>query len=468
MSNKELPILNGTLNQRFLQAALNMGLDKNVIQAMLQPTEIIQGVIPLNLNVNGTVVQFMVPHARMVMNLGGGYHFSQGGVKIDYATGMLGHYEGVTIKHPYDMSLLTDLTLAMSFKHLVTGTGYNGAKAIVQLPNLVKWNRETIDRAVTISLRKLGRDFWCQILGRGGVGPDTRTGGGKMDELVTGLTMNKGQPGSHALSLEQARCVVTGKSIANGGLELREKSTGIGVGMAVEYIINKLRTLGKLLSPKDERIGFQAAGAVGSAAIEHLLKEGYKITIFTNLGSDGKSHGFLCPDGISLDLFHEAMVGGVIDVANPRISEYLVEPELLFSKHVNILVPCWKERAVSAGDLRKIPNLLGIAEGANFPLTPDAAEYAENLGIEYHIGEITNSIGVGMSTLERQANSPSLDEQYQFLYGIRNNINKYIAESTEAFRGMPLSSSLIYMFVQRAYSSRVESINNSRTIISID
>ena len=450
--------LEGTMEQRLINAGLNLGFKETLLCNIFCPIETITGNIPVTLRDNsGNHDLQTFRFARIVFNPLGGDKLSQGGLKIT---------EGILPGG--NTTNLEELARMMALKHYFTGTGYAGAKAAVEVPKSLIQVPGLLD---TI-LYKLGRDFLCQVLHpqKGGIGPDTNTGNGKTDRIVNGLTRVENDGRLPGWNIKDARAAVTGKSPENGGLILREESTGIGVALAAKRLIHSIKNK---FSNFMEKIGIQGTGAVGLATMKQLIIQGFNVTAFSTLGTDNLPYTVICQEGFTIDhleliKYGRFQVESAIKFDNIQI---IIGGENLFGPKINFLIPCAAENIITSENLKSIPGLAGIVEGANSPLTIEAACYVNYAKIQIESGETANSLGVYMSVLERKAAfegyMPTVEEQMKHLLEGRANIERMIDEASKNFPGVSTSSALVYSFVQAAATQRTNAMSKSRHIIQI-
>lgn len=458
----QLPELEGSMWDRQISAGLNLGYNESFLRTIFTPIETITGEIPMTIDQDGSRSLHCFHFARMVANPFGGDPKSQGGLKV--TEGIL---PDVALSIGGDRYYsLKELAFSMAFKHFITNTGFAGAKAAIEVPKMFTSNNTFME----VLLYKLGRNFVGQVLNplKGGMGPDTNTGNGKMNWVVKGL-MNADNDGKlPGWNAKDARSVITGKSPELGGLSLREKSTGYGVALATVSLIDKIK---RKFNNFMARIGVQGTGAVGLATIEKLIELNYKVTSFSTLGDDNIPYTVICLDGFSSEHL-SAINNGRLNLQLARKFkeiEILEGGDHLFGSHINLIIPCACENIVAKRHLLKITDLQGIVEGANAPLTIEAANYVIQYNIPREIAETANSLGVYMSVLERKAANegyiPTADQQFVHLLQGRTNIDEMILQAESNFPNITISSAMMYHFVDTAAKSRLGRMETSRHVI---
>jgi glutamate dehydrogenase (NAD(P)+) len=182
--------------------------------------------------------------------------------------------------------------------------------------------------------------------------------------------------------------VVTGKPILIGGSHGRKEATGRGV---VTLILAALTKLG--MSPVGCRVVIQGFGNVGAISAKLLYEQGSKI-----IGISDISGGYYNPDGIDIpkameySTANKGSLEGFSD-AQPVTNEALLELEC------DVLIPAAKEDQINRHNALNIKAKI-IAEGANGPITANADQILDSMGILIIPDILANAGGVTVSYFE--------------------------------------------------------------------
>jgi len=200
--------------------------------------------------------------------------------------------------------------------------------------------------------------------------------------------------------------VLTGKGINWGGSLIRPEATGYGT---VYFAEEMLKTKGD--SFKGKRVSVSGSGNVAQYATEKVNEFGGKVVTLSD------SSGYIVDDdGISpekLDYVFELK-----NVKRGRIKEYVekypsakyFEGTGVWNVPVDVALPCATQNELNGDDAKTLlkNGCICVAEGANMPSTPDAAELFVEKKILYGPGKAANAGGVATSGLEMTQNSMRL------------------------------------------------------------
>ena len=254
------------------------------------------------------------------------------------------------------------LARAMTLKNAVNGLKHGGAKSgIVADPRSP--NKETLVRAFARSIRDL----------KGYIpGPDMGT-----DEQSMAWVHE-----------EIGRAV--GLPRVLGGLPLDELGmTGYGVAVAADVASEAIG-----LPLKDARAVIQGFGNVGKAAAKFLLERGVKvIAVNDSKGALRDSAGIDIPS-----LLEFVATGG--KVADSRLGDAM-ERDALLAMESEIFVPAARPDVFTELNQHLLNTQL-VLEGANIPITREAAEKLHNRGVWIIPDIIANSGGVICAATEYQ------------------------------------------------------------------
>jgi len=185
--------------------------------------------------------------------------------------------------------------------------------------------------------------------------------------------------------------VITGKSIEDGGSEVRSYATAQGGVHCVEALA---RVLGR--DPHDTTVAIQGFGNAGSHMASILSAQGYRILAV----SDSRG-GIVSQAGLDIASVeaHKKQTGSVINMSGTThiSNEDIVEID------VDILVPAALEAVITRDNAGRI-RARAIVELANGPTTPEADDILEEKGIIVVPDVLANAGGVTVSCFEWQQN----------------------------------------------------------------
>jgi glutamate dehydrogenase/leucine dehydrogenase len=196
--------------------------------------------------------------------------------------------------------------------------------------------------------------------------------------------------------------VFTGKPLEIGGSQGRTKATGYGGVIALNHLLDSLKSAGVLNKPKSQiSIAVQGFGNVGYYFAKIASDQGYRVVavsdsrgaIYVEKGMDpeatleckqdkGSLHECYCVDGV-------CRLDGGKAISNDEILEL----------DVDILVPAALENVITKENAPKVKAKV-IVEMANGPLTSEAAAYFAKKGVYVLPDVFANSGGVTVSYLE--------------------------------------------------------------------
>ncbi len=216
--------------------------------------------------------------------------------------------------------------------------------------------------------------------------------------------------------------VLTGKAIPSGGSLIRTQATGYGL---LYFTDEMLRDRG--ISIEGKKIVISGSGNVAIYACEKAQEMGGIVVAMSDSG------GFVYdPEGIKLDVMKQ-----IKEAERLRISEYAARVpgstytagcRGIWSIPCDIALPCATQNEINGDEAKTLVKngCVAVAEGANMPSTPEAAECFLANNIAYAPAKASNAGGVATSGLEMVQNSirlswtaPEVDEK---LHGIMKNI----------------------------------------------
>ncbi|WP_281197564.1 Glu/Leu/Phe/Val family dehydrogenase [Staphylococcus felis] len=179
---------------------------------------------------------------------------------------------------------------------------------------------------------------------------------------------------------------ITGKPIVLGGSQGRDRSTALGVVIAIEEAAKRR---GKTI--KDSRIVIQGFGNAGSFLAKFLYDEGAKIVGISD--AYGALHD---PGGLDIDylLDRRDSFGTVTNLFEDTISN-----KELFELDCDILVPAAIANQITADNAADIKAEI-VVEAANGPTTPEATKILTEKGVLLVPDVLASAGGVTVSYFE--------------------------------------------------------------------
>lgn len=183
------------------------------------------------------------------------------------------------------------------------------------------------------------------------------------------------------------RRVVTGKTIATGGSQGRDKATGQGVTFTLAALLN--RTGGSI---DGMRVAVQGFGNVGEHAARTLRKAGAQIVaVADHTGAVTNGHG-IDPEQL---WHHTSDAGGVVGA--PDTDE--ISADDFWAVDCDVIVPAALENQITEDRARTMTASI-IVEGANGPTTAEAEKLLVDRGVTIVPDILANAGGVSVSYLE--------------------------------------------------------------------
>lgn len=229
--------------------------------------------------------------------------------------------------------------------------------------------------------------------------------------------------------------VLTGKGLNWGGSLIRQEATGYGT---VYFAEEQLKTRGESFEGK--RVAVSGSGNVAQYATEKVNQLGGKVVTLSD------SSGYIVDeDGVSGEKWDFVM--DLKNVRRGRIKEYAekfsgakyYEGIGVWNVKVDVALPCATQNELDGNDAKTLVDngCVCVAEGANMPCTPEAAEVFLERKILFGPGKAANAGGVAVSGLEMSQNSLRLswtrEEVDNRLHGIMKSIHQTCVEAAETY-----------------------------------
>lgn len=289
-----------------------------------------------------------------------------------------------------DLQEVEALASLMTFKLAIADVPFGGGKGGIKINprELSQDELERVTRKYTMELIKkgfIGAAVDC-------LGPDMGTNEQVMTWIKDTYMNVRGEQDINA----EGCC--TGKFIAQGGINGRNESTGLGVYYCIRECLSYQSFVDKIGMPlgiKDRSFVVQGFGAVGYWASHFLAKDGGKVT--TVIEYNSAIHN---PDGLDVEAVKKYLDENKTLVGFPGATETETEdPTLFLEKKADYLVPAAVEKSLHRNNAEKI-QAKAIFEGANGPTTYAADQIFQKRGILCAPDLLANGGGVTCSYFE--------------------------------------------------------------------
>ncbi len=197
--------------------------------------------------------------------------------------------------------------------------------------------------------------------------------------------------------------VLTGKGCSFGGSAVRTEATGYGCVYFCEHMLNQHDE-----EIEGKTIAISGSGNVALYAAEKALQKGAKVVTLSD--SDGFVH---IKDGINEEQLE--FVQDLKENQRGRISEFADEFDgVEFHKDArpwgvkcDIAMPCATQNELQKDGAKSLIDngVMAVCEGANMPITADAAHLFRDKDVLHAPGKASNAGGVAVSGLEQTQNS---------------------------------------------------------------
>ncbi|HID31954.1 MAG TPA: Glu/Leu/Phe/Val dehydrogenase [bacterium (Candidatus Stahlbacteria)] len=351
---------------QFKRSAEVMGLDPD-IRRILEKTK------------NEVTVHFPVRMDNGEIRVFSGYRVQHNDV--------LGPFKGGLRYHPQtSIDEVRALAMLMTWKTALVNIPLGGAKGGIEYnpPELSIHEIERVTRRFTFALgNTIGPEYDIPA-------PDVNTNAQIMvwilDTYLASIPPNDRNRNVH---------VVTGKTVASGGIPGRDKATGQGMVYTIE---NWAKDKGFDLTKATYFV--QGFGNVGSWVARLLKPFGAKM-----VAVEDASGAIFSPDGIDPDdLLNYTKKNRNLIKGYPEADP--IEHKTFMATGADIFIPAALENQIDAETTPLIKARL-IAEGANGPTTPEGDEILREMGVDVIPGILCNAGGVIVSYFEWLQNKRS-------------------------------------------------------------
>ncbi|MBT6689786.1 Glu/Leu/Phe/Val dehydrogenase [archaeon] len=293
---------------------------------------------------------------------------------------LLGPYKGGIRYHPQvDLNEVSALATWMTIKTATVGLPLGGGKGGV-ICNPKELSDKELENITRAFIKKITPVIGPQ---QDIPAPDVYTNAKIMDIIVDEYSKQTSTP------IEEARAVVTGKSIENGGSLGRDTATARGGQFVLQKAIEQTQIISTL---KNATIIIQGIGNAGSNFAKLISEDNSKIIAI----SDSKN-AIYNQEGLDIKsvLEHKKQNGNLQDIPNTTT---ITNQELL-ELECDILVPAALANQITEKNAEQIKAKI-ILELANGPTTPEADKILESKNILILPDILANAGGVTVSYYE--------------------------------------------------------------------
>ena len=298
---------------------------------------------------------------------------------------VLGPYKGGLRYHPeVGLDDVKALALWMTMKCSLMRLPYGGAKGGVRVDPRSLSPKELMHmtRRFTSALgNAIGPDHDIPA-------PDVGTNSQIMDWMMDTYVNTQGEAGRQGM-----KHVVTGKSIACGGSEGRDKATGQGVCYVLLELLSELK-----LAPEGLRFSLLGYGNVGSHAARILQAAGGQLMAVADQSGAMRSKTGIDAAELAAHAMRRGGIAGYVPSTRAADIEW-VDRETFYRTPVDVFIPAALERMVDVSVAQWL-NCKVMAEGGNGPATPEAEALLRERGVAILPAILCNAGGVTVSYFE--------------------------------------------------------------------
>jgi glutamate dehydrogenase (NAD(P)+) len=239
----------------------------------------------------------------------------------------------------------------------------------------------------------------------------------------------------HPGEIDAAGCV-TGKPVTQGGVRGRREATGLGVFFGLREVCNMpdvMKKLGLKTGVEGKRVVVQGMGNVGYHSAKFFQDAGALI-----VGLAEYEGAIWNKEGLDIDevFNHRKTTGSILNF--PKGNNFVKNGEAL-EMECDILIPAALENVIDGENAPRVKAKI-IGEAANGPLTPDADEVFNKMGVLVVPDMYLNAGGVTVSYFEWLKNLSHVR------YGrmekrFTENLNSHILGQMEELSGKKVKAS---------------------------
>ncbi|MDD5134168.1 MAG: NADP-specific glutamate dehydrogenase [Phycisphaerae bacterium] len=341
------------------------------------------------------------------------------GFRVEFNSA-IGPYKGGLRFHPsVYLGIIKFLGFEQVFKNSLTGLMMGGGKGGSDFDPKGKSDNEVM---------KFCQSFMTELCKH--IGPDTDVPAGDIGVGGREIGFMFGQ---YKRIRNEFTGVLTGKGLNWGGSLVRTEATGYGLVYIVDELLKE-----KGQSFDGKTVVVSGSGNVAIYATEKVQQLGGKVVAMSD------SNGYIYDaQGINL-----ATVKQIKEVERKRIKEYTtIHKSAKYTEGCNgiwnvkcdIALPSATQNELDAAGAKALikNGCVCVAEGANMPTTPDAAELLIENKVAFLPGKAANAGGVAVSGLEMAQNSQryawTFERADAELKNIMVNIYKNISQASEKY-----------------------------------
>lgn len=279
------------------------------------------------------------------------------------------------------------LAALMTYKCAIVNVPFGGGKGGIKIDP---------KKYSVIDLERITRRYTSELIKKNFIGPgndvpapDYGTGEREMAWILdTYCAMNPGEV--------DAMACVTGKPVAQGGVRGRKEATGRGIFYGIRELCNIKEVMDKLKLPigiAGKRIVVQGLGNVGYHAAKFFQEAGALI-----IGLAEYEGAIWSDKGLDVDAVfnHRKSTGSILNFSEANNFHNNMEA---LEMPCDILIPAALESVIDGSNAARIKAKI-IGEGANGPVTPEADEILNKMGIVIIPDMYLNAGGVTVSYFE--------------------------------------------------------------------
>ena len=294
---------------------------------------------------------------------------------------------GIRYSMQVDQDEVMALAALMTYKCAIVDVPFGGAKGGIKISP-----RNTPPEVIEAVTRR----YTSELIKKNFIGPgldvpapDYGTGEKEMAIIVdTYMTMKPGDVDGYAC--------VTGKPVSQNGIKGRTEATGRGVVYALNQVCSyadDMKKLGLTTGLAGKRVIIQGLGNVGFHTA-NIIRE-YGAIIIAIAEAEGAIYSEKGIDPVAL-LQHRQDTGSILNFAGAKNMKKNTDA---LEMECDILIPAALEKQIHDLNAPKIKTKI-IAEAANGPVTPAAAEYLTKHGVMIIPDIYINAGGVTVSYFE--------------------------------------------------------------------
>lgn len=356
----------------------------------------------------------------------GGIHVNRGW-RVQHSNA-LGPYKGGLRFHPtVNLGVLRFLAFEQAFKNALTGLPLGAGKGGSDFDPKGKSDRE-----VMRFCQSFMNELWRHI----GAETDVPAGdigvGGREVGFLTGQFRR--------LSVQWTG-VMTGKSIAGGGIEMRTEATGYGSVFFAENAMEHVR--GESLEGK--RALISGSGNVALFAAQKLLALGAGVhSLSDSKGSLRIDEGLTKETLQTVKRIKFEQRQSLAAAADAIDGAEFLEGKTPWHLDGDLAFPCATQNELGEDDAKALAGngALMVVEGANMPCTKEAMAVFHREGVIVCPGKAANAGGVAVSGLEMAQNAGkhpwSRERVAEELRGIMKRIHQACADEDTSAKGDPV------------------------------